>query len=221
MKKLLLILAIVLFAQTVKATGFDFCLGPKIGYQTTALSLKKADIKADFSSHMTAGIFGRLTINDFIIQPELLWFKTGQVFNFDVDPKLNADGIALNSKVTLTQQKLAFPIFFGYQLDGKLIKVRGNVGPVVYFTLSQKQDVDSKESVDWDNLETNNTTWGAALNVGIDVWKLTLDINYSFGLSNFFGNDSVDWSFNGSKGTINLDKTTQNMFTVTLGLKFL
>lgn len=222
MKKFLLILAVVLFAQMANATGFDFCLGPKIGYQTAALSLKKADIKADFSSHLTAGVFGRLTIKDFIIQPEILWFKTGQVFNFDIDPSVSTSGVALNPAVTLTKQNLAVPIFLGYQLDGKLVKVRGNVGPVMYFVLSQKQDVDGNgKSVDVDKLETNNMTWGAALNVGVDVWKLTLDISYSFGLSNMFGTDNVEWSFNHNKGTINLDKTTQNMFTVTLGLKFL
>lgn len=221
MKKLLLVLTIILVAQTSRATGFDFCIGPKVGYQTATLSFKKADIKSGLADHFTAGVFGRLTIKDFIIQPEVLWFKTGQVFNFDIDPSLTADGVALNSAVTLTQQKLAVPIFFGYQLDGKLVKVRGNVGPVMYFTLSQKQDVESKESVDWDNLETQDMTWGAAFNVGVDVWRLTLDINYSFGLSNFFGNDNVDWSFNGSSGSIKLDKTTQNMFTVTLGFKFL
>lgn len=221
MKKLLLVLTIILVAQTSRATGFDFCIGPKVGYQTATLSFKKADIKSGLADHFTAGVFGRLTIKDFIIQPEVLWFKTGQVFNFDIDPSLTADGVALNSAVTLTQQKLAVPIFFGYQLDGKLVKVRGNVGPVMYFTLSQKQDVESKESVDWDNLETQDMTWGAAFNVGVDVWRLTLDINYSFGLSNFFGNDNVDWSFNGSSGSIKLDMTTQNMFTVTLGFKFL
>ena len=235
MKKFLLILAVVLFAQTAKATGngycfglsdIDFCMGPKVGYQTAALSFKKADIKAGLEQHLTAGLFARLTIKDFIIQPELLWFKSGQVFNLDIDPSVefqNHVSVDMNPTVTLTQQNLALPIFIGYQIDGDVVRVRGNVGPVMYFVLSQKQrtDTDSgKESVNMDNLDTQNMTWGAALNLGVDVWRLTLDINYSFGLSNFFGTDNVDWSFNGDKGTIKLDKTKQNMFTVTLGFKF-
>lgn len=221
MKKFLLSLALVFCFTAAKATDFDFCLGPKIGYQTATLSLKKTDIKSGFKNHFTAGVFGRLTFNNFIVQPELLWFKTGSVFNFDINPSIN-EGLALNPSVTLNQQKLALPIFLGYQLDGKLIKVRGNVGPVVYFLLGEEQDVDGMDqSVNMEDIKTQNVTWGAALNVGIDVWKLTLDISYSFGLSNLFGKDTVNWSFNESSGTINLDKTTQNMFTVTLGFKFL
>ena len=212
----------MLFAQVARAEGFGFCIGPKIGYQTATLSLKKDDIKSSYKSNLTAGIFGRITIKNFIIQPEMLWFKSGKVFDFNIDPSMSTSGVALNPSVTLTQQNLAVPIFLGYQLDGKLIKVRGNVGPVMYFILSQKQEVDGNgQSVNVDNLDTKNMTWGAALNVGVDVWKLTLDINYSFGLSNLFGSDNVAWQLGENSGNIALDKTKQNMFTVTLGLKLL
>jgi len=215
MKKLFVILALMLFVQVARAEGFGFCIGPKIGYQTATLSLKKDDIKSSYKSNLTAGIFGRITIKNFIIQPEMLWFKSGKVFDFNI-------GTSLNPSVTLTQQNLAVPIFLGYQLDGKLIKVRGNVGPVMYFILSQKQEVDGNgQSVNVDDLNTKNMTWGAALNVGVDVWKLTLDINYSLGLSNLFGSDNVAWQLGENSGNIALDKTKQNMFTVTLGLKLL
>lgn len=227
MKKLLLVLAVVFFANVARAEGFGFCIGPKVGYQTTKLSLEKAEIKKGFSDHLTVGVFGRITINNFIIQPELLWFKSGQVFNFDIDPSLNVNNginVDLNPSLTLTQQNLAFPIFLGYQIDGGLLKLRANVGPVMYFLLNQKQTVDSDgntQSVDFDNLDAKGMTWGAALNIGIDVWKFTLDVNYSFGLSDYFKSDSINWSFGNSSGTINLDKTKQNVFTVTLGLKLL
>ena len=228
MKKLLLVLAVVLFANVARAEGFGFCLGPKIGYQTTKLSLEKAEIKKGFSDHFTAGVFGRITISNFIIQPELLWFKSGQVFNFNIQPDANVNqgnvNVELNPSLTMTQQNLALPIFLGYQIDGGLLKLRANVGPVMYFVLSQKQEVDSEgntQSVDFKNLDAKGMTWGAALNVGLDVWKLTLDINYSFGLSKFFKSDSVDWSFGNSSGSFALDKTKQNVFTITLGLKFL
>lgn len=227
MKKLLLVLTVVLFANVARAEGFGFCLGPKIGYQTTKLSLEKAEIKKGFSDHFTAGVFGRITFNNFIIQPELLWFKSGQVFNFAIDPSVNfGEGVNvdMNPSVTMTQQNLAFPIFLGYQIDGGILKLRANVGPVMYFTLSQKQEVDANgntQSVDMKNLDAKGMTWGAALNIGLDVWKLTLDVNYSFGLSNFFKSDNVDWSFGQYSGSFALDKTKQNVFTITLGLKFL
>ncbi len=227
MKKLLLVLAVVIFANVARAEGFGFCIGPKVGYQTTKLSLEKAEIKKGFSDHFTVGVFGRITINNFIIQPELLWFKSGKVFNFDIDPSLNVNNginVDLNPSLTLTQQNLAFPIFLGYQIDGGLLKLRANVGPVMYFLLNQKQTVDSDgntQSVDFDNLDAKGMTWGAALNIGLDVWMFTLDVNYSFGLSKFFKSDDVNWSVGEYSGSIHLDKTKQNVFTITLGLKFL
>ena len=227
MKKLLLVLAVVFFANVARAEGFGFCIGPKVGYQSTKLSLEKAEIKKGFSDHFTIGVFGRITINNFIIQPELLWFKSGKVFNFDIDPSLNVNNginVDLNPSLTLTQQNLAFPIFLGYQIDGGLLKLRANVGPVMYFLLNQKQTVDSDgntQSVDFDNLDAKGMTWGAALNIGLDVWMFTIDVNYSFGLSKFFKSDDVNWSVGEYSGSIHLDKTKQNVFTITLGLKFL
>lgn len=225
MKKLLLVLAVVLFANVARAENFGIYVGPKIGYQAAKLSTKKSDIKAGFADHFTAGIFGRVVVKNFVIQPELLWFRSGKVLNFNIDPDVSFEGsvdVDMNPSVTLTQQNLALPIFLGYQFDANLVKLRGNVGPVMYFLLSQKQEVDSdgnQESVDVNNLDTKGMTWGAAVNVGVDVWKLTLDISYSFGLSNYFGKDNVDWKLGDKSGSFKLDKTKQNIFTVTLGFK--
>ncbi len=207
MKKLLLILAVVLFANVARAEGFGFHLGGKLGYQTANLSIAKADIKNGFSEHFTAGIFGRVVMKDFIIQPELLWFKSGQVFN------LENDGI-LNPTLTMSQQNLALPIFLGYQfMDWKLVKLRANVGPVMYFVVDQtsKCDYDNQEL----DVEANGMTWGGAVNVGIDVLMFTLDINYSFGLTNLI--DKNDVKIGGYDFPI--DNTKQSIFTVTLGVK--
>lgn len=207
MKKLLLVLAVILFANMAKAEGFGTHIGAKVGYQTAQLSVAKADIKSGFSEHFTAGIFGRVVIKDFIIQPELLWFKRSQVF------KLENEGI-LNPTLTMSQQNLALPIFLGYQFaDWKLVKLRANVGPVMYFVVDQtnKCDYDNQEL----DVEANNMTWGGAVNVGIDVLMFTLDINYSFGLSNLFDSNSV--TIGGE--SFNIDKTKQSIFTVTLGFK--
>ena len=207
MKKLLLNLAVVLFANVARAEGFGFHLGGKLGYQTANLSIAKADIKNGFSEHFTAGIFGRVVMKDFIIQPELLWFKSGQVF------KLENNGI-INPELTMSQQNLALPIFLGYQfMDWKLVKLRANVGPVMYFVVDQtsKCNYDNQEL----DVEANGMTWGGAVNVGIDVLMFTLDINYSFGLTNLI--DKNDVKIGGYDFPI--DNTKQSIFTVTLGVK--
>ena len=209
MKKLLLVLAVVLFANVAMAEGVGFHFGPKLGYQTANLSYKKADIKSDFAEHFTAGIFGRICIKNILIQPELLWFKTGQVFS------LENDGI-INPSVEMTQQNLALPIFVGYQfLDLKLVKFRAHVGPVMYFVVDQTQkcNVETKSL----GLKANNMTWGGAVGLGVDVLLFTLDLNYSFGLTNLIDKDSVKI---GNKDFV-IDDTKQSLFTVTLGVKLI
>ena len=61
-------------------------------------------------------------------------------------------------------------------------------------------------------------TMGAALNLGVDIWKLTLDINYSFGLTETF-DDEIEVP--GLPEIEIGDNTKQNIFTVTLGFKIL
>ena len=223
MKKVFIFLA-VLFSVQVAVAQVDFCIGPKIGYQSQTLSGKKADIKASFDNNFTAGLFARATIGKFIVQPELLFFKTGKTFDLSTDVSADLQGVSVKPIIKLNQTNMAFPIMLGYQFfDAKLLKIRGNVGPVIYFVLAQEQ---SKENVDeslkMEKIETNNVTCGAALNVGIDLWRVTLDINYSFGLSNMFG-ESIDFysPSTGKPKSINLDSSKQNIFTVTFGLKLL
>lgn len=211
MKKLLLILTIVLFANMAKAEGLGIHIGPKVGYQTASLSLDKADIKTGFDEHLTLGLFGRFTIKNFIIQPELLWFKSGQVYNFK-----GTDLMDFNPRLEFSQQNLAVPIFLGYQfLDFKFFKLRGNVGPVMYFVVNQKKEINrANQEV---KADANNMTWGGAVNVGIDVLWFTLDINYSFALTNIIDKKSL--VIEGESFV--LDATKQNMFTVTLGFKLI
>ena len=211
MKKLLLILAIVLLANIAKAEGLGIHIGPKIGYQTATLSLNKADIKTGFDEHLTLGIFGRFTVKNFIIQPELLWFKSGQIYNFK-----RTDLMDFDPRVEFSQQNLAMPIYLGYQfLDYKFFKLRGNVGPVMYFVVNQKNKINHENQEL--KADANNMTWGGAVNVGIDVLWFTLDINYSFALTNIIDKTSLD--IEGQSFV--LDATKQNMFTVTLGFKLI
>lgn len=212
MKKLLLVLTVVLLANVARAEGFGFHFGPKIGYQTATLSLKSDDIKANYNSNFTAGIFGRITLHNFIVQPELLYFKSGQIFNLKGLDILND----FNPRIEMTQQNLALPIFIGYQFfDFKLLKVRANAGPVMYFVLDQKNKCNyTNQEL---KVEANNMTWGAALNLGVDVLWFTLDINYSFGLSDLINKETLTIS----DKHFELDKTKQSIFTVTLGFKLI
>lgn len=222
MKKVLLLFA-ALFVATIANAQFDICVGPKVGYQATKLSLDKQSIKSSFKGNMTFGVFGRVTIKKFIVQPELLYFKSGKVFEVSViDDNFGIDNPALNPTFTFNQANLALPIFLGYQfLDLDLIKMRANVGPVFYFAVGKTEYSSNWMGNDNHKMQESpneNMTMGAALNLGVDVWRFTLDINYSLGLTDAFDDELVIPGV----GEFELDDNTkQNIFTVTLGFKLL
>lgn len=217
MKKLLLVLAVVLFANVAKAQdnveAFGVHVGFKLGYQTAKLSLDQNDIQASYNSNMVLGFSGRLVIHNLIVQPELLYFKSGQV--------LELKGLSfsdLNPRLEMKQQNLAVPVYLGYQwmIGGpKLLKIRANAGPVIYFVVDQSSDCTiTNAQLD---VEANNVTWGGALNVGIDLFKFfTLDVNYCFAFSDYMKSEIS--AATGEK--LNWD-LRQNMFTVTVGINFL
>lgn len=223
MKKILLLFA-ALFVATVANAQFDICVGPKVGYQTTKLSLSKEEIKSDFKGNMTFGIFGRVTIKGIIIQPELLYFKSGKVMDFNtLGDNWGIGNIIPDPKITINQANLALPIFLGYQfVSTPLIKMRANVGPVFYFAVGKTEyvypNLASGEQVEVKKAPVpEKMTIGGALNIGIDVWRLTLDVNYSLGLTKVFDNTVNIAGYEFETGNNN----KQNIFTVTLGFKLL
>ena len=191
MKKVFLLFAALFIATIANAQISPITFGPKVGYQTTKLSVDKANIKSDFKGNMTFGVFARLTIKNIVIQPELLYFKSGKVFEVNVlGNDWGFDNFIPNPTFTINQSNLALPIMIGYQfIDIPIIKMRANVGPVFYFAVGKTEyssnfTGDTKTKVQ--ESPNEDMTMGAALNLGIDIWKLTLDINYSLGLTDVF-----------------------------------
>ena len=220
MKKVFLLFAALFIATVANAQISPITFGPKVGYQTTKLSVDKANIKSDFKGNMTFGVFARLTIKNIVIQPELLYFKSGKVFEVNVlGNDWGFDNFIPNPTFTINQSNLALPIMIGYQfIDIPIIKMRANVGPVFYFAVGKAEYSMNGEDIPLPvESATENMTMGAALNLGLDIWKLTLDINYSLGLTDVFDDELEIAGHEIDLG----DDTKQNIFTVTLGFKIL
>ena len=214
MKKVLLLFVALFVATAVNAQISPITFGPKVGYQTTKLSVNKDVIKSEFKGNMAFGLFARLTIKDFVVQPELLYYKSGKII------ELNQS--ILTPTVTISQSNFALPILLGYQfIDLPLIKMRANVGPVFYFAFGPTEYTTNllgeEITTTSDESFAEDTSIGAALNLGIDLWKFTLDINYSLGLTEAFDDEIEIGQYEFEMG----ENTKQNIFTVTLGFKIL
>jgi hypothetical protein len=240
MKKTILLMAALLMmgSAAFAGGGFDIAIGPKVGFQTSKLSYNKADIKSGFSNHFTAGVFGRVTVGRLYVQPEVLYFKTSNVFDANVTgTNINENLFNLptgaNINVTLNQMNIQVPILIGVNvIDLDLVTLRAQVGPTANFVLQSKTVYDQTYTLNGQTEELANTTtdqefnpksisWGLQAGLGVDVLKrFTLDINYNFGLSKMFeklNETQLGETFDFS----NIDDTKQNMFMVTVGVKFL
>lgn len=240
MKKTFLLIAafLMLGSAAFAGGGIDLAIGPKVGFQTASLSYQKADIKAGFSNHFTAGIFGRVTIGRVYVQPEVLYFKTSNVFDahvIGVEENENLFNLptGANVNLTLNQMNLQVPILVGFNvIDLDVVTLRAQVGPTANFVLQSKTLYDQTYTLEGQTAEIANTTtdekfnpksisWGVQAGLGVDVLKrITLDINYNFGLSKMF--DALNETTLGETFDFsNIDNTKQNMFMVTVGIKLL
>ena len=235
-KSFLLIAMLLMLGSSMFAQDLD--LGIKVGYQTPNLSYQKADIKAGFQNHLTFGLFGRVELGMLYVQPEVLYFKTNNIFSLDVANTSQSWLPEETVSFTLNEANLQVPVLVGIKfLDLSVATLRAQVGPTANFTLASttlfnkefklinNDDPDNPQEMTLDDdssiLDTKTIAWGMQAGIGADILgKITLDINYNFGLSKMFGalnNTTLNNYFDFS----NVDNTKQSLFMVTVGYKFL
>ena len=194
MKKLLLIICIM-FSITLNAQT-DFSFGPKIGYKSNYYirDLTVSDpFIADFKdiSDITLGAYGRLMFDKFIIQPEL-------IYNY-----IAIDAWQCTGPVTiLKNHSFSIPVYFGYQfINRDNFNMRVNVGPVVNLNFDKYADnlipsgchIAPGEQLFDDNMRISYIYWdynfanlAAAFSLGADIYRFTIDLGYSLGLTKVF-----------------------------------
>ena len=235
-KSFLLIAALLIFGSSVFAQDLD--LGIKVGYQTPKLSYKQADIKSGFQNHLTFGLFGRVELGMLYVQPEVLYFKTNNIFSLDV---ANTSQTWLPEETvtfTLNEANLQVPVLVGIKfLDLGVATLRAQVGPTANFTLASTTLFDKEFKLindddpnniqemtledDTNILDTKTIAWGMQFGLGADILgKITLDINYNLGLSKVFGGLNST-SLGNYFDFTNVEDTKQSLFMVTVGYKFL
>lgn len=171
MKKLFALFTLLFFIG-VTAKAQLFTIGPKAGISSTTLSIEEnADNyesgAAQFSYH--AGIFARVKIAGFYVQPEL-YFNSVNGEYINPDPTIPVS----EQTVKFDQNKIDMPVLFGWKFG----PVRVNAGPVASFNLKDLEDMDDANVEDY-----KSAVFAYQAGVGLDISKLIIDLRYEGNLS--------------------------------------
>lgn len=196
MKKILILLIVICAALDNYG---QFTLGPKIGYTTSKLSTDFDDIKESARSNFQVGVFARFG-KKLYVQPEFYYATSGGV--------LKVEGTEL--KETIKMKNLVVPVLVGFKLiDAKVFNLRIMAGPAANFIINKTLEASDLIQDPLQDSDFKNIAWGMDVGAGVDVFFLSLDLRYEFGLNNIYNPADGDDS----------QKMKSNVFIVSLGFK--
>ena len=190
MKKLALILCVCLCGFAAMA---DSPLNIGIHGGTSSNRINFKDLTSAIGSRAgqgyMIGAFMRINLGALYLEPAL---------NFS-HKKSIAEGIQPNAgeerpTITLKNNTFNIPIMVGLQLlDLSIAKLRVFVGP-------QYSVGKLKNLKELGNIDQNKSNWSGKVGVGLDIWKLTFDIDYEKGFNKIAHELKAPRSFNFTLG---------------------
>lgn len=174
MKKILLVAVICMFSSALFAQlSSPVTLGVHAGLVSTKVDSKIPDatsIKDKADNGMMLGAFLRLNMNKWYLQPELNYVVRKSEVDFGM------------GSLDIKTKSLDVPMLLGYKLI-KLpaFKLRAFAGPVASFNIDNS--IKSTIEGQVEDPDFKSAVWNAKVGAGVDVWKLTFDVDYEFGLT--------------------------------------
>jgi len=184
--KRILFSTVFLFIINIAYAQFDF--GVKAGYNSS-LTLSNlssvrdgaynlSNVKSEMWNNFQAGLFARIFIKKFYIQPELLY--SVQKKEYDMKGVM-IDGTATNVNTYMNISNVEVPIMIGYKLmDLKIANLRIFLGPKFIMDTGSSLDyknIENGEPVTADNLmkDFKDSQVDLEVGAGIDVFMFALD----------------------------------------------
>jgi hypothetical protein len=218
MKKLFLTIALVSCSLSISAQSFSW--GPKIGIAVPSIKVSDVqdvnsgaqalslleDVNGKVSGHI--GVFARVSLLGFYIQPELLVSSSKSEVGFNIPTDdFNLESVMGEVKLN----KLDIPVLIGKRF---LKVLRVNAGPV--FTLPLNEDISFKNlTTNIEDVKTNykSATIGAQIGAGLDLTFLTVDVRYELALQSLSEGISI------GNAEFAADQRV-NQFLIAIGVKF-
>ena len=197
------LVSVNVFAQKI------ITFGPKIGLNISKLPTQIKDVTSLKTGNvygLNAGLFVRLSIKKFYIQPEVYFSMKGGNISYDSLLWHGNKDIKLNT--------IDIPVLIGFKaFDAKLFNLRVMAGPVLSIPLNKSVS----ETFTYSNLSHpsntvnqnsfKNSLWAIQAGLGIDVFMFTFDFRYEWGLTKIYDQNNVTFR--------------NNMFYLSLGWKIL
>lgn len=185
MKKITLLAFICFFGITVMAQK-PLDIGVHAGFSNTRINAKDLTDGLKSGSHngYLVGVFGRINLGGLYIEPSLNYaHKESEV-------ELGSE------KGYLKYNSFDIPVMVGIRvLNLGIASIRAFAGPVASFTGKIKSTSSFIPEID-----NTKTMWNGKVGVGVDVWKVTFDIDYEKGFKKFESDVKSPRSFNFTLG---------------------
>ena len=169
------LLIIALFV-CITSYGQLFELGPRVAITNSKINFDNGTgISTDDALvGFKAGVYTRLSLLGFYVQPEALFTSTGG--------KIKVDDPNYNDVIDLTYNRLDVPVMIGKSFAGIF---RFNLGPTFSLVLSDDVKDLGTSVVEEVKQDYNDAVIGYQFGIGLDISKLRIDLKYEGNLSKF------------------------------------
>jgi hypothetical protein len=159
--------------------------GIKGGTNLTTLSTHDT-FNADSRAGYLAGIWGRVGVVGWFVQPELYYSRKKATFNNE----------ATGAENTVVVRGLDLPVLIGRRFGMNGVYGRVNTGPVISFATKNDQ---TQDNIPYNSSRLITKSQGLQwqFGAGVDISRISLDLRYELGLNKIRnGNQSTDVRFN-------------------------
>ncbi|MBE9480791.1 MAG: PorT family protein [Bacteroidetes bacterium] len=189
MRKLVLTFVLIFASSMIFA---QFTLGPKIGYNTSKLSVDQSEIETSLKNSFQFGIFARIGKFDskLYVQPEINWLTQGGVFK---QPSLSGGISPFEQEVNL--KTVQIPVIIGYKIiNPKIINIRILAGPVA--SIVTDKNIESEDISGYikpiEDANIEDLIWSLQIGAGVDILMFTIDVRYNIGLNKVIKDITID-----------------------------
>lgn len=214
MKRILIVVA-ALTLLSYNSYAQLFTLGPKIGLSSSKINVADdvdAIVAGDSEVGFHAGLFTRVSLLGFYVQPEVLFTSaSGNIVIDDQSVTNNVESIQ-----QITYNKIDVPVMVGIKI-GPILRL--NAGPTFSYILSQDIREEGTSVINEISQNYNDANVGFQVGVGLDISKLVIDLKYENNLSVL--GESVTFPTPGGGQTTFPTDMRNRLFQLSVGWKLL